>query len=51
MAQCKEQLSDKSQAGPRLETSAWKGSELPIIGGMNRASGRRAKESILVWTP
>ena len=50
MAQCKEWLSDKSQAGPRLEASAWIGSELPITGSMNRVGGRRAKESILVWT-
>ena len=51
MARGKERLSDKSQAGPRSEASAWKGSELPIFGGMNRVGGRRAKESILVGTP
>lgn len=37
MAQHKEQLSGKSQSGPRMEALSWQGSELPIIEGVSRA--------------
>lgn len=32
MAQCKEQLSDSSQAEPRMEALAWEDSESPVPG-------------------
>lgn len=44
MAQCKEQLSGKSQSGPRTEALSWKGSELPIMGGMSRTKERQKNQ-------